>query len=153
VQDGTHTTSVASLGDHSDLAYFEFKEVYDFTRCDVNLDDIVDLNSGVGISDGAAIVCNYVRDLLVSKLLELHAAKLVALLLIGHAVKHEAALGVIDKTELVAGVFELDDVHETSREVGVSADFAVNLHLSLHADHLGLLAGEGILQAISENQD
>ena len=36
-------------------------------------------------------------------------------------------LDVINKTEVFSGFLDLDDIHETSRESGVGADFAVNL--------------------------
>ena len=67
--------------------------------------------------------------------------------------KHIALLGVVDKAELVAGLGDLDDVHETSGEVGVSADLAVNQDVLVHADHVGLLASKGILKSVSKHDN
>jgi len=39
--------------------------------------------------------------------------------------------------------------HETSGEVKVSADLAIDLHLLLHANGIGLCLGQSILETIS----
>lgn len=37
------------------------------------------------------------------------------------------ALDVIDQTEVFSGLLDLDDVHESGGELGVSPDLAINL--------------------------
>ena len=57
------------------------------------------------------------------------------------------SFGVEDKPELVVRLGYLNNIHETGREVGVCPRLAViNFYVLLHhANHLGLLAGQGIL--------
>ena len=40
-------------------------------------------------------------------------------------------LDIIDQTEVLAGLFNLDDIHEISWELGISLDFAIDLDQSL----------------------
>ena len=54
------------------------------------------------------------------------------------------SFGVKDKSELVVRLGDLSNIHETGREVGVCPRLAVNFYVLLHANHLGLLAGQGI---------
>jgi len=150
---GTHAASVATTGDHGKLAKLELNEINHLAGGDVDLDNVVHLHEGVGVSKGAAIVCDNKGDLLLGDLLALDLAELVLLLLIGDAVKHVCLLGVVDKTELVAGLGDLDDIHETSGEVGVGADLAIHLDVLGLADHVGLLAGQSVLQSVSEHDD
>lgn len=84
-------------------------------------------------------------------LAELHAldpAELVLGLLSLDTVDGEAALGVIDEAEVLAGLFNADDVHVAGGEVRIGADLAVDLDQALHHDRLDLTAVQGILEAI-----
>lgn len=62
----------------------------------------------------------------------------------------EAALGVVDEAEVLAGLLDADHVHETGGVGGVGADFAVDLDEALLKDSVGLARVEGILQAASK---
>lgn len=87
-------------------------------------------------------------------LAELHLldlAELVLSLLSLDAVDGEATLGVVDETEVLAGLLDADDVHETGRVGRVSADLAVDLDETLHHDRLGLTAVKRVLETINEN--
>lgn len=66
------------------------------------------------------------------------------------AVDGEAALGVVDETEVLASLLERDDVHEASGEGGVGADLAVNLDQTLHHDGLDLTTVQGVLETIQK---
>lgn len=46
----------------------------------------------------------------------------------------EASLGIVDKAEALAGLFDGDNVHEASGVSRVSADFTVDLDETLHYD-------------------
>lgn len=153
VEEGTHTTSVATLGDHSKLSDLELDEVNNLASGNVNLDGVIDLDKRIRVSDGAAIMSDDVRDLLAGKLLTLHLAELELLLLITDAVEDIATLGVEDKAELEVSLRNLDNIHETSREVRISADLAINLDVLLNADDLGLLASQSILESVSQDKD
>jgi hypothetical protein len=45
VDDGTHTSGVASSGDHAQIAGLELDAVHDFTGVDVQTDRVVDLKN------------------------------------------------------------------------------------------------------------
>lgn len=153
VDDTSNTSSVTSLVDHDGGASLELELSNRFARLNVDLDGVVNLDERVGVTDGTAVVGDDVRDLLGGDGTLLHAAQLPLLLLVGDAVKNVASLGIEYQAELIASLGDLDDVHETSRVVGISAGLAVNLDQLLHADHLGLLTGKGVFKAVSQNED
>lgn len=138
VGDDTNTTHVATTGDHGDSSSVEADEVGDLSGLDVNLDGVVDLDGGVGVTDGAGIVGDEVWDTLGAKLDTLDLAELVAGLGLRDAVDGEAPLGVVDEAEVLAGLLDGDDVHESSGVGGVSADLSVDLDQALHDDGLDL---------------
>lgn len=90
-------------------------------------------------------------DPALAELNTLNLAQLVLGLLSLDTVDGETALGVVDKTEVLAGLLDGDDVHEASGEVGVSADLVVHLDQALHHDRLDLAGVEGVLEAIGAN--
>lgn len=141
VGDDTNTTHVATTSDHGDGTGIELDGVGDLVGLKVDLDGVVDLDGRIGVTDGAGIVCDEVRDSLLTKLDALDLAKLVRGLGVGDAVDGEATLGVVDETEVLAGLLDGDDIHETSREGGVGADFVVDLDQALHDDGLDLTFG------------
>ena len=81
------------------------------------------------------------------------AAQFVLLLSVLQAVEHEAPFGVVEQAELIVRCLELQHVHEAAREVRVSAHTPVDLDVALHADHGGLLAGQGVLEPVTQAQD
>lgn len=99
------------------------------------------------------IVRNQEGDTALAELDALDLAKLVLSLLRGDAVDGEAALGVVNEAEVLAGLLDGDDVHEPSGVGDVGADLAVDLDEALHHDGLGLTAVEGILQPVADEDD
>lgn len=96
---------------------------------------------------------NQVGNAALSKLDALDLAKLVLCLLVGDAVDSEASLGVVDQTEVLAGLLNGDDVHEAGGEGAVGADLAVDLDQALHQDGVNLAGVERIFQAVAEEDD
>lgn len=96
------------------------------------------------------IVRNQEWDPALAKLDTLDLAQLELGLLSLDTVDGETALGVVDETEVLAGLLEGDDVHEASRVGGVGADLAVNLDQALHHDGLGLAAVQGVLETVGK---
>lgn len=94
------------------------------------------------------IVRNQEWDPALAKLDALDLAQLELGLLSLDTVDREAALGVVDKTEVLAGLLKRNDVHEPSGVGGVGADLAVNLDQTLHHDGLGLAAVQGVLETV-----
>lgn len=96
------------------------------------------------------IVRNQEWDPALAELNTLDLAELELSLLSLDAVDGEATLGVVDETEVLAGLLEGDDVHESSGVGGVGADLAVNLDQTLHHDGLDLATVQGVLETINE---
>ena len=89
-------------------------------------------------------------DPALAELNTLDLAELELSLLSLDAVDGETTLGVVDETEVLAGLLEGDDVHESSGVGGVGADLAVNLDQTLHHDGLDLATVQGVLETINE---
>ena len=51
----------------------------------------------------------------------------------------EPSLNVIDQPEVLAGLVDLDHIHESGGELGVGANLAVDLDKTLLQDRLNLL--------------
>ena len=94
------------------------------------------------------IVRNQEWDPALAELNTLNLAELVLGLLSLDTVDGETALGVVDETEVLAGLLDGDDVHEAGGVGGVGADLAVDLDETLHQDGLDLATVEGVLQTI-----
>lgn len=91
-----------------------------------------------------------------SALAELDAANLAQLvlgLLSLDTVDGEAALGVVDQAEVLAGLLDGDDVHEAGGVGQVGADLAINLDEALHQDGPSLAVVERILEAVADEDD
>lgn len=85
-----------------------------------------------------------------ASLAQLHSldlAKLVLRLFLGDAVDSESSLGVVDKAEVLACLFDSDHVHKAGWVCWVGSYFAINLDEALHDDGLGLASIEGVLQS------
>lgn len=65
----------------------------------------------------------------------------------------ETALGVVDETEVLAGLLDADDIHESSGVGAVGADLAVDLDEALHEDGIDLAGVEGVLQPVTDEDD
>lgn len=92
-------------------------------------------------------------DSALAKLHALDLAELVLGLLSLNAVDGEAALGVVDEAEVLAGLLDGDDVHEASGVCLVGADLAVDLDQALLQDGLGLAVVQGILEAVADEDN
>ena len=153
VQQGSNTSSIASLGHHDHDAELELDVLGDFTGSDVHLDGVMGIDVWVRIADVPGIVGDEVGDVLLGLCDRTDTAEFVLLLSVLQAVEDEASLGIVKEAELVVGCLELKDVHEAAWEVWVSAHTAINLDMAFHADHGGLLSSEGILEAVAQAQD
>ena len=85
-------------------------------------------------------------DAALAKLYSLNLAQLVLCLLGCDAVDGEAALGVVDQSEVRASLLDANNIHETSWVGGVGADLAIDLDQALHDNGLHLATVEGVLQ-------
>ena len=92
-------------------------------------------------------------DTTTAELDTLDLAELVLGLLVLDAVDGEAALGVVDETEVLAGLLDRDHVHEARGVCHVGADLAIDLDEALHEDRPGFAVVERILQAVADEDD
>lgn len=181
VSDDTNTTHVTTTSNHGDHTSVESDEIGDLASCKIDLDGVVDLDGRIGVSDTinpsaicfdffqphlgptadrclsadlrASIMRNQVWDSSFSNLDTLDLAEFVLCLGLFDSVHGEAALGVVDQTEVFASLVDRDDIHEASGIGNIGADLAINLDEALHQDSIGLTAVESILETISEEND
>jgi len=145
MSDNTDTSHVTTAGSHGNDTSIELDVVGDFASSKIDLDGIVDLDGWVWVTDSSCIVRDQEWDSALSKLNSLDFAQLVFGLLGLDSVDGEATLGIVDKTEVLAGLLDGDDIHEAGWEGGIGADLAINLDQALHDDSLDLTGVESIL--------
>lgn len=164
--DGADTADVSTTSDHGELADVELDVSDLFAGLDVELDGVVDLDVGVGEANRAAVMGDNIGDGTSLASMEgvaadggllglgeaLDAAEFVLRLLLADAVKDKAALGVIQKTELLVGLGDGDHVLEASGVVNIGAHLVVDLNLASHGDDQNLAASERITKTVTENQ-
>ena len=92
-------------------------------------------------------------DSALAKLNTLDLAQLVLGLLGLDAVDCEAALGVVDETEVLASLLDGDDVHEAGGVGEIGADLSIDLDQALEEDGLGLAVVESILETVANEHD
>lgn len=80
-----------------------------------------------------------------AQLHSLDLAKLVFCLLGLDSVDGEAALSIVNQTEVLAGLLDADHVHEACWVGSIGSDLAINLDQALHDNGLGLARVERIL--------
>ena len=100
----------------------------------------------------ACIMRDQEWDATLAQLYSLDLAQLVFRLVFGDAVDGETALGIVQEAEVLAGLFDADNVHVAGGIGGIGADFAVDLDQTLHHDGLGLAGVEGILEAVEHGR-
>merc|ERR1712156_381031 len=146
------TSSVGTTSDHAEVADLEGDDVLHLVGGQVQLDAVVHLGVGVRVPDGAAVAGVKVRDTLGASGDSPHPAELVGSLGGGDPVDGEASLDVVDDPEVLAGLVNLDHVHETGGELGVGPGLAINLDQALLHDGLDLLHGDGVLQTVPQEK-
>lgn len=151
VHKSSDTSTVMTLGDHNHSSQAEFVDVRGLSGGDGDLDGVVDLNIGVGVTEGASVMCDSARDLVGSNVNLVDSAKLELGFFAVKANQNVSSLDVVHKSETIVGLRHLDDIHETSRVVGIGADLSVNLDATFHADLLAFLSGQSILKTFTEN--
>jgi len=150
VHQSTDAANIVTLGGHDEVAVLELQPVQDFAGGDVHADGVIGLDLGIGEADGAAIMGATVRVALLADGDLVDAAQLVGGLLGGDVVDGEATLGVPDETEILLGLLDGHDVHQTGGDLHVGAHLAVNLDEALHGDHLDLLVRKRVLETVTE---
>mmetsp|Transcript_5813 Transcript_5813/g.16580 ORF Transcript_5813/g.16580 Transcript_5813/m.16580 type:complete len:214 (-) Transcript_5813:25-666(-) len=140
-----------SLGDHNHGSQAEFENVRALSGLDRNLDGVVDLQVGVGVSKGSSVVCDGAGDLVGTNVDLVDSAELVLSLLAVESDQDVSSLDVVQETEAIVRLGHLDDIHESGGKLGVGADLSVDLDATFHADLLAFLSGQRILEAFAKN--
>jgi len=149
-EDSTDSADVLTADDLAHVTGVELDPVGDLVGGNVELDGVADLAVWVWVSDGSAIVCHQVWDvvLLVEDLLD--SAELVASLLGGDSVHDESALGVIDESEVLVGLLEGDHIHKAGWVLDISSHLTVDLDHLAHHDLLALVTSESVVESVSD---
>lgn len=111
VHNDTRTTPVTATGDEGEVTGVELDEVGDLALLNVEADSVVDLDRGVGVTDGTAVVGGDERNALVADRNLANLQQLVRRLLRCDAVDREAALDVVEETEVLARLLDGDDIY------------------------------------------
>lgn len=114
--DGSNSASVSSSGDHAKVSGVELDGIEDLAGGDVDLDGVVHLDDGVGVPDGSAVTGVQIWDTIGASLGLPDLAQLVHGLLGGDSVNGESSLDIIDDTEVLSGLLDLDNIHKSSWE-------------------------------------
>ena len=101
----------------------------------------------------ACIMRNQEWDSTSSELYSFDLAQLVFRLCSLNAMDSETALGIVDKSEMLASFVNRDHIHIASRVCRVGSDLAIDLDEALHDNLLDLAAIQGILETISDEDD
>jgi hypothetical protein len=110
VGDDTNTAHVTASNDAGNVSNVELDEGLDLSRLNVDLDGVADLDQRIRVADGAAVVGDNEGNTAGTDKELLDGAELVLGLLRGDLVDGEAALGVVQETEVLAGLLDGDDV-------------------------------------------
>jgi len=153
VSNDTNTTHIATTSHHGDDAGVKANEVGDLASGKVDFDRVIDLDCGIWVTDRASIMRNQEWDSSSSELYSLDLAQLVFGFCRLDAVDREAAFGVVDKSEVLAGLVDRDHVHVASWVCGVCSDFAIDFDETLHDNLLDFTAIESVLETISDEDD
>jgi len=153
VLDDTDATQVAPAGDHGQDAGIKLDVFVDFVGDEVVLHGVSGLDQGVGVADGSSVVRDQVGNSAHSDGDSLDFQKLVPGFFAGDSVNSKATLGVVEKTEILVGSFDSNDIHESGRILSVSSDFSIDLDESLMTNGHDFSVGQGVLQSVSEQEN
>ncbi len=110
VYDDTNTTHVTTTRHHNNVTSVELDKVDDFVLLKVELDGVIDLDEGIGIPDGSAVVGDNMGDTTGTKSDLADLEELVAGLLGSDAVDRESTLDIVEQTEVLARLLDGNDI-------------------------------------------
>jgi len=166
VNDLTNTSDVLTTANHGNGTSLELVVLNHFASGDIDLDNVVYPEVGISKAKSASIMSDSVGDngllsveegiatngsLLCLRGLN-NAAQLELRLLRSEGGKSKASLHIVQKAEVLLGLGDGDDIHETGGIVHVGADFAVDSDMTTHDDDVGLAAAQRVFQAVAKNQ-
>jgi len=153
VLENSNTTNIVSTSDENGGTVLELEASIDITGLEVELDRVVDVDLGVGVTDGSSVMGDDVRNLVLTDSLLLDLAEFELGFLLRDLDGGEASLNVVKDSEVLSGFGDGDDVHESEGESVISTDLVVYSDVSvilILADLDALVSGKSILQSGSE---
>lgn len=150
---GAHTPQVAASGNHAQVTSVKTNVINNLGCGNFKLDGVINSDLRVWVSDGSAIVRHQEWDSFGPSLNSAYFTEFVFGFLICDSVDCETSFNIIDQSEEFTGLLDGNNIHESSRVVCVSSDFAINLDETLHQNLHYLLVGKGILQTIPQKDD
>jgi hypothetical protein len=153
VLENTNATDIVSTSDENGSTVLELEASIDITGLEVKLDGVVNVDLGVGVTDGSSVMGDDVRNLVLTDSLLLDLAEFELGFLLRDLDGGEASLNVVKDSEVLSGFGDGDDVHESEGESVISTDLVVYSDVSvilILADLDALVSGKSILQSGSE---
>jgi len=130
--DNTHTTQVATTGNHDEIANLKLDKRLDLAGLKVELHGVVDFDVWMRIADRSTIMEGNVGDSLGSELAPTDLAQLELGFLRADLLKCESSFGIEKQTESsIVDFFDVDDIHESSGECAIGPHFIIHLDQSL----------------------
>lgn len=148
--DGTNSTDILTADDLAHVTGIEFDPVGDLVGSEVELDGVADFAVWVWVSDGSSVVCDQEWNVVFLNENFLYSAEFVRSFFGGDSVDDESAFGVVDESEVLVGLLDRDDIHETGWVFHISSYFTVDFDHSVHQNLLALVSGKGVVESISD---
>lgn len=146
--DDSNSAGVTTTSDHAQVSIIEGNDIHDFASGQIQLDGIVDLDDGIGVPDGPTVSGVQMGYHSLASLFGSNFAELVLGLGGGDPVDSESTLDVVDDSEVLASLLDLDNVHESSGVLMVGSDPTINLDVTVLKDVLYLLQSHGVPQTV-----
>jgi hypothetical protein len=110
VHNNTRPSHITTTGNHDDIPRIKLDEICNLSLLKVVLDRVVDVDHGVGVTDGATVVGDDVGDALGAYCNFADFKELVGGFFRCDAVNCETAFDVVEQTEVFPRFFDGDDV-------------------------------------------
>jgi hypothetical protein len=153
VLEDTDATNIVSSSNEDTGSILELEASIDISGLEVKLDGVVNVDLGVGVSDGSTVMGDDVWDRVFADAFLVDLAEFELGFLLGDLDGGEASLDIVEDSEVFSGLGDGDDVHESKGESVVSTDLVVYSDVSvilILADLEALHSGESVLQSGSE---
>jgi hypothetical protein len=125
--DNTNSSDIVTGSEEAGSSVDELDNSIDLVGGDVELDGISNLNIWMWESDGSSVDGDNVRNLVLTNGFLHDLAKLESGLLGVNSVWLESSLGVHENSEMLVGLVNGDDIHDSEWESMVSSDLSVDL--------------------------
>lgn len=132
VGDHTASSQVGTSGHHAQVTSVTLDETSNFAGLQIDMSGVVHLDEGTRVRMGHTMRDSFCAQKI---FLTLHHSNLASL-----GVTRKATLGVAGQTEVLSGLVDADDIHQTSGGGYVCSDVAINLNEPLLADLLYVIS-------------